>query len=126
MRRCRPTAAQPSWARTGTTCKRNFRTAAAAADTLEGGGRITPELFGDGAFSFQEIDSVLILACGTLTAAAPPSTGWRALPKSPQVEIASEYALPRIGAQPKTLVVTITQSGETADTLAALRHGGWA
>jgi glucosamine--fructose-6-phosphate aminotransferase (isomerizing) len=97
----------------------------ALADTLEGVEGITPELFGDGAWRvFREVDQVLILACGTSYYAGCTAKYWlEALAGIPcQVEVASEYRYRTSVPHPRTLVVTISQSGETADTLAALRH----
>lgn len=94
-------------------------------DTLEGVTGIMPELFGDGAAKvFKEIDRVLILACGTSYYAGLTAKYWiESVAKVPvAVEIASEYRYRDSVPNPKTLVVTITQSGETADTLAALKH----
>lgn len=94
-------------------------------DTLEGVTGIMPELFGDGAAKvFKEIDRVLILACGTSYYAGLTAKYWiESVAKVPvAVEIASEYRYRDSVPHPKTLVVTITQSGETADTLAALKH----
>jgi len=73
---------------------------------------------------FREVDSVLILACGTSYYAGLTAKVWlEAIARIPtQVEIASEYRYRDSVPNPKSLVVTITQSGETADTLAALRH----
>jgi glucosamine--fructose-6-phosphate aminotransferase (isomerizing) len=105
--------------------KEIFEQPRATADTLEGVEGITPELFGDGAYGvFKEIDSVLILACGTSYYSGCTAKYWlEAIAKVPtQVEIASEYRYRESVPNPRTLVVTITQSGETADTLAALRH----
>ena len=105
--------------------KEIFEQPRAIADTLEGVEGIVPELFGDGAYSvFKAIDNVLILACGTSYYSGCVAKYWiEAIAKVPcQVEIASEYRYRESVANPKTLVVTITQSGETADTLAALRH----
>ncbi len=105
--------------------KEIFEQPRATADTLEGVVGITPELFGDGAYKvFKEIDSVLILACGTSYYSGCTAKYWlESIAKVPtQVEIASEYRYRESVPNPKTLVVTITQSGETADTLAALRH----
>jgi glucosamine--fructose-6-phosphate aminotransferase (isomerizing) len=105
--------------------KEIFEQPRAIADTLEGVAAIVPELFGDSAFRvFKEIDSVLILACGTSYYSGCVAKYWlEAIAKIPtQVEIASEYRYRESVPNPKTLVVTITQSGETADTLAALRH----
>jgi glutamine---fructose-6-phosphate transaminase (isomerizing) len=105
--------------------KEIFEQPRAIADTLEGVEGITPELFGDGAYStFKVIDKVLILACGTSYYSGCVAKYWiEAMAKVPcQVEIASEYRYRESVPDPKTLIVTITQSGETADTLAALRH----
>ncbi|RZJ14823.1 MAG: glutamine--fructose-6-phosphate transaminase (isomerizing), partial [Haliea sp.] len=113
--------------------KEIFEQPRAIADTLEGVAGIVPELFegannhqpGEGAYAtFKEIDSVLILACGTSYYSGCTAKYWLdGIAKIPtQVEIASEYRYRDSVPNPKTLVVTISQSGETADTLAALRH----
>ncbi|WBY03603.1 glutamine--fructose-6-phosphate transaminase (isomerizing) [Ramlibacter tataouinensis] len=105
--------------------KEIFEQPRAIADTLEGVQAVVPELFGDGAYSvFKEIDSVLILACGTSYYSGCTAKYWlEGIAKIPtQVEIASEYRYRESVPNPRTLVVTISQSGETADTLAALRH----
>jgi glucosamine--fructose-6-phosphate aminotransferase (isomerizing) len=94
-------------------------------DTLEGVTGIMPELFGDNAYKvFKQIDRVLILACGTSYYAGLTAKYWiESVAKVPvNVEIASEYRYRDSVPHPNTLVVTITQSGETADTLAALKH----
>ena len=112
--------------------KEIFEQPRAIADTLEGVQGVVPELF-EGAANdagrnahriFQEIDSVLILACGTSYYSGCTAKYWlESIAKLPtQVEIASEYRYRESVPNPRTLVVTITQSGETADTLAALRH----
>ncbi|KPF45393.1 glucosamine--fructose-6-phosphate aminotransferase [beta proteobacterium AAP121] len=105
--------------------KEIFEQPRALADTLEGVEGISPELFGDGAYRvFKDVDRVLILACGTSSYAGMAAKYWMesiaGIPTS--VEIASEYRYRDSVPDPKTLVVTITQSGETADTLAALKH----
>jgi glucosamine--fructose-6-phosphate aminotransferase (isomerizing) len=105
--------------------KEIFEQPRAIADTLEGVEGIVPELFGDEAFRvFKDIDSVLILACGTSYYSGCAAKYWlESIAGIPtQVEVASEYRYRTSVPNPKTLVVTITQSGETADTLAALRH----
>ena len=105
--------------------KEIFEQPRAIADTLEGVEGITSELFGKNASgTFKEIDRVLILACGTSYYSGCVAQYWiEAIAKIPcHVEIASEYRYRESVAEPRTLVVTITQSGETADTLAALRH----
>jgi glucosamine--fructose-6-phosphate aminotransferase (isomerizing) len=105
--------------------KEIFEQPRAIADTLDAVNGITPELFGDGAYRvFKEIDQVLILACGTSYYAGCTAKYWlesiAGIPTN--VEIASEYRYRDSVPNPRTLVVTITQSGETADTLAALKH----
>ncbi|WP_341888841.1 glutamine--fructose-6-phosphate transaminase (isomerizing) [Variovorax sp. YR752] len=105
--------------------KEIFEQPKAIADTLDAVGSITPELFGDGAYkAFKEIDKVLILACGTSYYSGSTAKYWlESIAKIPtSVEIASEYRYRDSVPDPKTLVVTISQSGETADTLAALKH----
>jgi glucosamine--fructose-6-phosphate aminotransferase (isomerizing) len=105
--------------------KEIFEQPRAIGDTLEGVEAIAPELFGDGAAQvFSEIDKVLILACGTSSYSGMTAKYWlESIAKIPaQVEVASEYRYRDSVPDPKTLVVTITQSGETADTLAALKH----
>ncbi|MCZ8292053.1 MAG: glutamine--fructose-6-phosphate transaminase (isomerizing) [Hylemonella sp.] len=105
--------------------KEIFEQPRAIADTLEGVEGIVPELFGDGAYRvFKDIDNVLILACGTSYYSGCAAKYWlESIAKIPtQVEVASEYRYRDSVPNPKTLVVTISQSGETADTLAALRH----
>ena len=114
--------------------KEIFEQPRAIADTLEGVEGIVPELF-DGAGLhgepgaaawrvFKEIDNVLILACGTSYYSGCTAKYWlediAGIPT--QVEVASEYRYRTSVPNPRTLVVTISQSGETADTLAALRH----
>ena len=112
--------------------KEIFEQPRAIADTLEGIEGIVPELF-DGPQTqaghnahrvFQDIDSVLILACGTSYYSGCVAKYWfESIAHIPcQVEVASEYRYRTSVPNPRTLVVTITQSGETADTLAALRH----
>ncbi|MFM2276442.1 MAG: hypothetical protein RL211_2314 [Pseudomonadota bacterium] len=105
--------------------KEIFEQPQAIADTLEGVQGIVPELFGDGAYRiFKDIDNVLILACGTSYYSGCTAKYWlEKIAKVPtQVEVASEYRYRDSVPNSRTLVVTITQSGETADTLAALRH----
>jgi glucosamine--fructose-6-phosphate aminotransferase (isomerizing) len=108
--------------------KEIFEQPRAIADTLEGVDGIVPELFDGSAASaarvFKDIDSVLILACGTSYYSGCTAKYWlESIAKIPtQVEVASEYRYRESVPNPRTLVVTITQSGETADTLAALRH----
>lgn len=109
--------------------KEIFEQPRAIADTLEGVQAVVPELFDgpDGTAAwrvFKEIDRVLILACGTSYYSGCTAKYWlediAGIPT--QVEVASEYRYRTSVPDPRTLVVTISQSGETADTLAALRH----
>ncbi|TAM84927.1 MAG: glutamine--fructose-6-phosphate transaminase (isomerizing) [Candidimonas sp.] len=105
--------------------KEIFEQPRAVSDTLRGIQSVTPELFGDAAYKiFKEIDNVLILACGTSYYAGLTARYWiESLAKIPvNVEIASEYRYRDSVPNPRTLVVTVSQSGETADTLAALKH----
>ena len=105
--------------------KEIFEQPRAIADTLDAVEGITPELFGDGAYKiFKDVDQVLILACGTSYYSGSTAKYWlESIAKIPtSVEIASEYRYRDSVPNPRTLVVTITQSGETADTLAALKH----
>lgn len=69
-------------------------------------------------------DSVLILACGTSYYSGCTAKYWlESIARIPtQVEVASEYRYRDSVPNPRQLIVTISQSGETADTLAALRH----
>ena len=105
--------------------KEIFEQPRAIADTLEGISAITPHIFGDQAFStFRKIDSVLILACGTSYYSGMTAKYWIEAIAGVRcdVEIASEYRYRDSVPNPNSLIVTISQSGETADTLAALRH----
>lgn len=109
--------------------KEIFEQPQAIANTLEGIVNIAPELFdgSDGTAAwrvFKEIDQVLILACGTSYYSGCTAKYWlEAIAGIPcNVEVASEYRYRTSVPNPRTLVVTISQSGETADTLAALRH----
>ncbi len=105
--------------------KEIFEQPRAIADTLDAVQAIGPELFGDGAARiFGDAKQVLILACGTSYYAGATAKYWlESIARMPtQVEIASEYRYRDSVPDPDTLVVTISQSGETADTLAALKH----
>lgn len=99
----------------------------AIADTAEvflDGGFI-PENFGKNAKSvFESIRSVKILACGTSYYAALTAKYWlESIAKIPtDVEIASEYRYRNVIADPDQLVITISQSGETLDTMEALKY----
>lgn len=100
----------------------------ALTDTIEAlidDNQFTPALFGDGAEAiFKQIDSILILAAGTSYYAALTAKYWiEDIAKVPvNVEIASEYRYRQSVPNPKQLIVTISQSGETLDTMEALKH----
>ena len=105
--------------------KEIFEQPRALGDTLEGVAGIVPELFGDGAWRiFNETERILILACGTSYYSGCVAKYWlEGIAGIPcEVEVASEYRYRTSVPNTKTLIVTISQSGETADTLAALRH----
>jgi glucosamine--fructose-6-phosphate aminotransferase (isomerizing) len=105
--------------------KEIFEQPVAIANTLDAVNGISPEIFGDGAYGvFKQVDRVLILACGTSYYSGSVAKYWlESIAKIPtSVEIASEYRYRDSVPDPRTLVVTISQSGETADTLAALKH----
>ncbi len=105
--------------------KEIFEQPKAIADTLDGVGGLSPSLFGEGAAEiFADIDRVLILACGTSYYAGSTARYWlEAIAGIPTtVEVASEYRYRESVPDPRTLIITISQSGETADTLAALKH----
>ena len=100
----------------------------ALADTLESvcnSQSLVPGIFGAEAKNiFPQIENILILACGTSNHAGQVARYWleeiAGIPCS--VEVASEYRYRVSVPNPRTLIVTISQSGETADTLAALNH----
>ena len=100
----------------------------ALTDTIEAlidDNQFSPALFGENASKiFQQVDSILILAAGTSYYAALTAKYWlESIAKLPtNVEIASEYRYRESVANPKQLIVTISQSGETLDTMEALKH----
>ncbi len=108
--------------------KEIFEQPQALANTLEmiaGGNTISPQIFGAHASDILSATRrVLILACGTSFHSALVARYWlesiAAIPCV--VEIASEYRYRESVPEEDTLVVVISQSGETADTLAALKH----
>ena len=105
--------------------KEIFEQPRAIGDTLEGVAGISPTLFGaDAQEVFQGVRRILMLACGTSYYAALTAKYWLEAVAgiACDVEIASEYRYRVSIADPETLVVTISQSGETADTIAALKH----
>jgi glucosamine--fructose-6-phosphate aminotransferase (isomerizing) len=105
--------------------KEIFEQPRAITDTIPQTDAFDASIFGEGARQvFADIDSLLILACGTSYYSGLTAKYWlESLAKIPtQVEIASEYRYRESVPNPKSLVVVISQSGETADTLAALKH----
>jgi glucosamine--fructose-6-phosphate aminotransferase (isomerizing) len=100
----------------------------AIADTIEalmGVGGFAPELFGAAAAEvLRDVDSVQILACGTSYYAGLTARYWiegmAGIPCA--VEVASEYRYRTAVANPRQLIVTISQSGETLDTMEALKY----
>ena len=99
----------------------------ALADSLEPilDDGVKPVLFGDGAEEvLRDVDAVQILACGTSYYAGSVARYWlESIAKIPTtVEIASEYRYRDSVANPRQLVVTISQSGETLDTMEALKR----
>jgi glucosamine--fructose-6-phosphate aminotransferase (isomerizing) len=108
--------------------KEIFEQPQALANTLEiiaGGGSVSPQLFGsDAPAVLAGVRQVLVIACGTSYHAGLVARYWlESVAGVPcTVEIASEYRYRVSVPDPDTLVVVISQSGETADTLAALKH----
>ncbi|OOS20361.1 glutamine--fructose-6-phosphate transaminase (isomerizing) [Moraxella lincolnii] len=84
-----------------------------------------PENFGTNAKQvFHDIDGIKILACGTSYYAGLTAKYWlESIAKLPtDIEIASEYRYRNVIANPKQLIITISQSGETLDTMEALKY----
>jgi len=105
--------------------KEIFEQPRAVADTLSGTEAISPALFEDPKGKvLGDVRSVLILACGTSYYSGLTAKYWiESLARLPvQVEVASEYRYRDSVPDSRTLVVVVSQSGETADTLAALKH----
>ncbi len=105
--------------------KEIFEQPRAIGDTLEGVLGFAPDLFGKSAAEvFAGIDAIQILACGTSYYSGMTAKYWlESLAGLPtQVEIASEYRYREPAVNPNALVVVISQSGETADTMAALKY----
>ena len=104
--------------------KEIFEQPRAIGDTLANIVSFGPALFQADSEEWQKFDQILILACGTSYYSACVAKYWlediAGIPT--QVEIASEYRYRTTVPNPNTLVVVVSQSGETADTLAALRH----
>jgi len=104
--------------------KEIFEQPRAIGDTLANIAHFGPELFNADPEQWRKFDQILILACGTSYYSACVAKYWledlAGIPT--QVEIASEYRYRTSVPNPDTLIVVVSQSGETADTLAALRH----
>ncbi|MBU3562927.1 glutamine--fructose-6-phosphate transaminase (isomerizing) [Polynucleobacter sp. Tro8-14-1] len=104
--------------------KEIFEQPRAIGDTLANIADFGPELFEAKPEDWRAFEQILILACGTSYYSACVAKYWlediAGIPT--QVEIASEYRYRTTVPNPKTLIVVVSQSGETADTLAALRH----
>ncbi|QWD86936.1 glutamine--fructose-6-phosphate transaminase (isomerizing) [Polynucleobacter paludilacus] len=104
--------------------KEIFEQPRAIGDTLANITQFGAELFGAKPADWNTFDQILILACGTSYYSACVAKYWleeiAGIPT--QVEIASEYRYRKTVSFPNTLVIVVSQSGETADTLAALRH----
>jgi glucosamine--fructose-6-phosphate aminotransferase (isomerizing) len=97
----------------------------ATLDSAAGANLLAPQFFGSGAQEvFDGIDACLILACGTSYHAGVVARYWMESLAGIRcnVEIASEYRYRESVPNPRSLVVVISQSGETADTIAALHH----
>ncbi|MGA1567887.1 MAG: glutamine--fructose-6-phosphate transaminase (isomerizing) [Methylophilaceae bacterium] len=99
----------------------------AIADTIESiidEGSINPKLIGGTKFDPSKYESILILAAGTSYYAGLTAKYWfEHLAKVPvNVEIASEYRYRDVVTPKKQLIITISQSGETLDTLEALKQ----
>ena len=98
---------------------------AATLEAVSGASSAQPGLFGaDAAELLKDVSSVQIVACGTSYHAGMVARYWlESITRLPaQVDIASEYRYRRVVPDPRGLLVTISQSGETADTLAALEY----
>jgi glucosamine--fructose-6-phosphate aminotransferase (isomerizing) len=105
--------------------KEIFEQPRAISDTIPNTEHFDANLFGADADALMRgVDSVLILACGTSYYSALTAKYWlESIAKIPtQVEIASEYRYRESVPNPNALVVVVSQSGETADTIAALKH----
>jgi len=105
--------------------KEIFEQPRAVADTLDAVEAVDPALFGEKAAALlPQVNGVLILACGTSYYSSLVAKQWiESLARIPcTVEIASEYRYRDSVPREDALVVVVSQSGETADTLAALKH----
>jgi len=107
--------------------KEIYEQPAALLNTLEGrlsGDHLVPEAFGNGAREiFAQVEHVQIVACGTSYHSGMVARYWfeELAGVTCNVEIASEFRYRKSVTRPGSLLITLSQSGETADTLAALR-----
>jgi len=107
--------------------KEIYEQPAALLNTLEGrlsGDHLVPEAFGNGARDiFGKVEHVQIVACGTSYHSGMVARYWfeELAGVTCNVEIASEFRYRKSVTRPGSLLITLSQSGETADTLAALR-----
>lgn len=107
--------------------KEIYEQPAALLNTLEGrlsSDHLVPEAFGNGAREiFGKVEHVQIVACGTSYHSGMVARYWfeEIAGVTCNVEIASEFRYRKSVTRPGSLLVTLSQSGETADTLAALR-----
>lgn len=107
--------------------KEIYEQPAALLNTLEGrltDSHLVPEAFGNGARTiFEQVQHVQIVACGTSYHSGIVARYWfeELAGVTCNVEIASEFRYRKSVTRPGSLLVTLSQSGETADTLAALR-----
>jgi len=106
--------------------KEIYEQSIAISDTIKSfGNEINPLVFGDVAYKvFAEIDNIQILACGTSYNSGMVAKYWLEdiVGIHCSVEIASEYRYRKVAINPKTLIISLSQSGETADTLASVKY----
>ena len=105
--------------------KEIFEQPRAVSDTVENVDSVSPSLFGLAAEqAFQGVESALVLGCGTSYHAGLVARHWieELAGVRCNVEVASEYRYRESVAERSALVVAVSQSGETADTLSALKH----
>lgn len=106
--------------------KEIFEQPKAIADTIQSlGDNFDPSIFGlEAPQIFKEINKVQIIACGTSFNAGSIAKYWIEEYANLEcaVDIASEYRYRKIPANPQTLVISLSQSGETADTLASIKY----
>lgn len=106
--------------------KEIFEQPKAIAETIQSlGQQFKPEIFGVGAKEiFQSINKVQIIACGTSNNAGMVAKYWieELAGLECSVDIASEYRYRKVPVNKNTLIINISQSGETADTLASVKY----